>query len=133
MSLARSTDPISSHIAGEEAEARGLVRKQQIKACEMLFDFEQGNDRAGTINEIAEFYAVKIWKKYSDDPTAHAALVHGEIVKKKHMLGRRLPELHREGLVTIEGVAICKVSNRQCQLWQLTAIGHGAVKGLRGL
>lgn len=133
MSLARSTDPISSHLAGAEAEAAGLIRKQQIKACEMLFDFEQGNGRAGTINEIAQFYAVRVWSRYSFDPTAHAALVDGEITKKKHLLGRRLPELHREGLVNVECFAECPISKRLCQLWRLTEIGKGAVKGLRGL
>lgn len=133
MPLARSTDPISSHIAGAEAEAAGIVRKQQIKACEMLFDFEQGSKRGGTINEIAQFYAVKVWDRYKFDPTAHAALVDGEITKKKHVLGRRLPELHREGLVNVVCFADCPISGKLCQLWQLTEIGKAAVKSLRGL
>lgn len=123
MTAARKFDPISSHLAAEEVERKGITRAQQIDALVLLKAYQAENQKNATRSELAYYRAVHKWTKYQFDPDAHAALVKGEIQIQKAALGRRLPELAQQGLVTATEIRKCQVANRMTQAWRLTEAG----------
>lgn len=113
-------------------DAKTIERKAQIKACSMLFDFEQAQGKPGTINQIAKHYANQAWSEYDDEPAAKAILITDEIREKSALLSKALPALHHEGIVTVTGIERCELTGMMQQQWHLTAIGENAVKAYRG-
>lgn len=109
--LARSSDPISSHLSGAEIEAKGIQIQQHTECLAMLALHGQGT-RAEIAQKHAEFTASESFK--------------GEMLEAKAKLGRRLPELKRNGLVVLVEIRKCEIANRLCQVWKCTPIGMSA-------
>jgi hypothetical protein len=108
--LARKTDPISSHEAANDLKASGAQLLQQKECLLLLAKYGQG-----TRAEIA--------KKYADNEHEKCK---GAFLETKAKLGRRLPELARNGLVTMVEIRHCEIAKKSCQAWECTAIGAAA-------
>ncbi len=99
---ARSTDPQSSHIAAADLAAGGTLRVQQAKA------------EAAVI-------------RHPGHSSLHLSTLTG---LDRHMLGRRLPELAREGRIWRGPTAPCGTSHKRACTWWPVAPGENMTLGL---
>lgn len=99
---ARSTDPKSSHIAAADLAASGALRVQHAKT-----------EAAVT--------------RYPGHSSLHLSLLTG---LDRHMLGRRLPELAREGRIWRGPTAPCATTGKPACTWWPVAPGQNMKLGL---
>ena len=93
--LARSTDPTSSHVAAADLIATGKLLDQQTKA------------------------AVAV-QRHPGQSSLHLSTLTG---LDRHMLGRRLPELAREGRIWRGPSAPCATTGKPACTWWPVAPG----------
>lgn len=125
---ARATDPLSSHMAANEANSTGAVREQQAKWLRVLKRYQALGHKDATRSELAHYNAEFCWEEYRHDKRAHPALISGEVQKGKAQIGRRFPELAQHGLIVSEVIRKCAVEGRVCKAWRLTTVGKAAAE-----
>ncbi|HID8537167.1 winged helix-turn-helix domain-containing protein [Stenotrophomonas riyadhensis] len=99
---ARSTDPQSSHIAAADLVSTGKLLDQQTMA------------------------AVAV-QRHPGQSSLHLAALTG---LDRHMLGRRLPELAREGRIWRGPTAPCATTGKPACTWWPVAPGENMTLGL---
>ncbi|HHA2975912.1 winged helix-turn-helix domain-containing protein [Stenotrophomonas geniculata] len=99
---ARSTDPQSSHIAAADLAASGALRVQHAKT-----------EAAVT--------------RHPGHSSLHLSMLTG---LDRHMLGRRLPELAREGRIWRGPTAPCATTGKPACTWWPVAPGENMTLGL---
>jgi len=87
---ARTTDPFTSHIAGERIEAHGRAASQR-RAC---------------------LVAVRTW------PGSTSAELAERMGEDRHMPGRRLSELKDDGVICNGVARRCAVTGAKCLTWE---------------
>lgn len=99
---ARSTDPHSSHIAAADLAASGALRVQHAKT------------EAAVI-------------RHPGNSSLHLSMLTG---LDRHMLGRRLPELAREGRIWRGPTAPCATTGKPACTWWPVPTGQNMELGL---
>jgi DNA-binding MarR family transcriptional regulator len=89
--LARSSDPISSHVAGNEAAAFKAAHYTEI---------------------------IKLLEQYPNQ-TAQEIATHSDL--DRYQIGRRLKELETRGQIQRVAIRTCSVGNRIATTWELKA------------
>jgi len=119
--LARRIDPISSHEAAAEVEAEGTQIYQQLQTLRMVALYGAGT-RAEIAIQNTNDHMAKRKGRHSYDFEYMQALTN----QTKVMMGRRLPELAKNGLIELVEIRRCTIANRKSQVWRCTAIGLAA-------
>lgn len=100
--LARSKDPNSSHAAAADLIATGKLLDQQSRAAAAV-------------------------KRHPGQSSLHLATLTG---LDRHMLGRRLPELARQGTIWRGPAAPCGTTHKSACTWWPVAPGENLDLGL---
>ena len=100
--LARSTDPNSSHAAAADLVATGKLLDQQTQAAAAV-------------------------RRHPGQSSLHLASLTG---LDRHMLGRRLPELARQGAIWRGPAAPCATTGKSACTWWPVAPGQNLALGL---
>lgn len=100
--LARSNDPNSSHAAAADLIATGKLLDQQTRAAAAV-------------------------KRHPGQSSLHLSTLTG---LDRHMLGRRLPELAREGRIWRGPNAPCATTGKPACTWWPVAPGENLTLGL---
>lgn len=87
--MARTTDPVTSHLAAEQVTASG-VAKAQRELC------------LAAVKEL---------------PGSTSAELAAAIDCERHIPARRLPELRDKGLVKNGAIRVCRITGSQCLTW----------------
>ncbi|WP_164272439.1 winged helix-turn-helix domain-containing protein [Stenotrophomonas sp. B1-1] len=100
--LARSTDPSSSHAAASDLIATGKLLDQQTQAAAAV-------------------------RRHPGQSSLHLASLTG---LDRHMLGRRLPELARQGTIWRGPAAPCATTGKSACTWWPVAPGQNLSLGI---